>query len=158
MSTALVRWLPATVPSSWPDGQHSEANLEIWMQQRKKRDCNPAILVGKKPGRLAGRNLLVGGGGAITCAFAEELQPRVVEEFQPRISKKKKKGLGAPFWLAILADAGRTGSASSSWRGGSRGWAGALGGCCFHGSGSGGRSIGSAIVETWYKATGTTNR
>ena len=59
-------------------------------------------MVGKKPGRLAGRNLLVEGGGAITCTFAEEFQPRVVEEFQPGISKKEKKDSGRhfgwPFW------------------------------------------------------------
>ena len=67
------------------------AGVVIVCIKKEKRDCNPAVLVGKKPGRLAGRNLLVGGGGAITCAAAEEFQPRVVEEFQPRVSKKKKK-------------------------------------------------------------------
>ena len=35
-----------------------------------------------------------------------------------KIPKKEKKGLGAPFWLAVLADTGRTGSAWSSWQGG----------------------------------------
>ena len=104
------------------------------MQQQQKMDCNPAILVGKKPGRLAGRNLLVGGGGAITCASAEEFQPRVVEEFQPRISKKKKRTRGAILAghfgryrqdrVGLLILAGRKPRLGRS-----------FGGCCSHGSG-----------------------
>ena len=94
-------------------------------------DRNPAILVGKRPGRLAsqGSPLVVGAEpypvqGTIVGGF----QPRIAEEFQPRVVKKKK-GLGAPFWLAVLANAGRTGSASSRpRRGGNCGWVGARGG------------------------------
>ena len=102
-------------------------------------DCNPAVLVGKKPRRLAAQESPRCGGGAVTCTSAEEFQPRVVEEFQPRV-KKEKKGLGAPFWLAVLADAGRTGSASSP--GGEDAADGPeVRGCCSHGSGSSGRSV-----------------
>ena len=43
-------------------------------------DCNPAILVGKKPQRLAAQESPRCGGGAGTCTSAEEFQPRFVEE------------------------------------------------------------------------------
>ena len=102
-------------------------------------DCNPAILVGKKPGRLAGRDLLVGGAepqpAKGTIAPVGEFQPHIVDGvISTSCLKKEKKELGVPFWLAILAEIGRTGSASSSWWGRSRGWAGASGGggCCSH--------------------------
>ena len=62
--------------------------------QKRKRDCNPTILVRKKPGRLASQEPPHCGGGAVTCTSAEE--------FQPPISKKRKKDSGRhfgwPFW------------------------------------------------------------
>ena len=63
--------------------------------KREKRDCNPAILVGKKPGRLALQGSPRSWGGAITC-----------------ISQKRKR-TGAPFWLVALGHF--FSSISSSW-------------------------------------------
>ena len=93
-------------------------------------DRNPAILVGKKPGRLASQGSPRRWGGAITCVRdirpVGEFQPRIVEEFH-LVSKKKKRTRGA-ILAGHFGRFGRTGSVSSSWWGGGRGWAGASGG------------------------------
>ena len=102
------------------------------MQIQKKGGLQPHHFGGEKP-RLAPQDLVWG--GAITCVSGKEFQHVVVEEFH----------LVSQNWLAILANAGRTGSASSSWRGGSRGWASFEGDCSYGSSGSGGQSDGRLV-------------
>ena len=112
----------------------------------EKRDCNPAILVRKKPGRLAPQGSPCSWGGALPCVSVEWFQPRdrVVEEFQPRAQKKKKKRtrgaiLAGHFGryrqdrVGLLVLMGRWPRLGRS-----------FGGCRSPGSGSGGRSVGWA--------------
>lgn len=137
ISTHIVSWLPATVPSSGQTGKTLSANLELWMY-RCKNGLQPrtGVVGGKKPrrfacgpqprhfgrekapGRLASQGSPRSWGGAITCGRDNRIRGGISTPRRRGIStsylkKRKKKELGAPFWLAILAT-GRTGSASSS--------------------------------------------
>ena len=121
-------------------------------------DRNPAILVGKRPGRLASQGSPRRWGGAIPCTRDNRRGISTPHRRGVSTSRvvKKKKGLGAPFWLAVLANAGRTGSASSSEAGRKlrlgRGEGGAASKVV---AATADRS--AFVVGAWYKTTSTTN-
>ena len=153
VATALVRWLPATVPSSWPDGCTLRRGWDSGCSGEKKlkMDCNPAILVREKPGRLAGRNLLVGGGRSHNLREGQSypwgnFNPASSRNFN-LVSQKRKKNSGRhsgwPFWPRWAGPGrpprpgGEEAAAGRELRGGCC--------CCSHGNGSGGvdRSAGT---------------
>ena len=66
---------------------------------RRWTETPPLWSAGKSPEGCLRRDLLVDGGGAITCVWAAVCPSE----------KTKKKKIGMPFWLAILAEGSGSG-------------------------------------------------
>ena len=106
--------------------------------QKEKRDCNPAILVGKKPGRLASQEPPRSWGGAHNLHVRGGISTSRRGVSTSCLKKEKKdsgRRFGWPFW-PMQAGPGRSPCQRKPRLGRS------FGGCCSHGSGSSGRSVG----------------
>ena len=138
VSASLVSRPPATIPSS------PARRVKTLRRTRKsgcgneKKGLQPRHFGREKARKVSWQGSPRSWGGATPCVRDSRTRRGISTPHRRGIStshqKKRKKGLGAPFWLAVLADIGRTGSAWSFWQGGA-----AVGqeprGCHRHGSG-----------------------